>query len=159
MLTSNYVQYVRSSEWENRRANLLLARGSKCEACGFEKRLHLHHLTYARLFKEDDADLLLLCAACHEKVERGKDAGAIPRRGKPDVLRHMTLAFITAPPAPVFSMETRNDIQRAIVQTPRVLERMRTLSRKAFRSFLRSERADDKFKCNALVLWDRLHRA
>jgi len=67
----NYREYIVSEEWYNLKIDLLVLRGCKCEKCGIEKapnKLHLHHLSYDRLFNELGSDLQLLCAKCHMKI-------------------------------------------------------------------------------------------
>lgn len=63
-----YKRYIRSPAWKARRKDLLRARGAICEVCGGSGRLHVHHLTYVRLFDELDSDLSILCDECHMAV-------------------------------------------------------------------------------------------
>lgn len=65
-----YLNYIKSDEWYNLKIDLLEVRGCKCEKCGKKKHptsLHIHHLTYERLYDELPADLMILCALCHAK--------------------------------------------------------------------------------------------
>lgn len=39
--------------------------GGRCHKCGSNKKLHFHHLTYDRLFKELLTDGVTLCSNCH----------------------------------------------------------------------------------------------
>lgn len=42
----------------------------ECEDCGASFRfdqINLHHLTYERLYKEREDDLVAICTQCHEK--------------------------------------------------------------------------------------------
>jgi len=69
-----YNQYIKSEEWYNLKIDLLEKRGCKCEKCGKKRRptsLHIHHLTYERLYDELPTDLMIMCAICHMK-EHGK---------------------------------------------------------------------------------------
>jgi hypothetical protein len=53
----------------------LIAAGFKCELCGYAaehksprksmKEFHLHHRSYGRLGDEENADVQILCIACH----------------------------------------------------------------------------------------------
>jgi hypothetical protein len=76
-----YADYRYTNWWKRRReayiATVADPPGSKqCELCGFATpnragiplRFHVHHITYVRLGEEQDDDLRLLCAACHNLV-------------------------------------------------------------------------------------------
>lgn len=63
-----YPDYIKSDEWRIVRNRILNTRGYKCERCNSRKNLQIHHLTYERLGKEEDNDLIILCQACHELV-------------------------------------------------------------------------------------------
>lgn len=44
---------------------------AQCEECGLRddwRAVNIHHLTYARLGREDLADLAILCAGCHQET-------------------------------------------------------------------------------------------
>lgn len=63
--TMPYQQYLDSPEWkkksrEKRNSN------PQCQLCNFPNKLHVHHRTYERRGQEDDSDLTVLCAECHE---------------------------------------------------------------------------------------------
>lgn len=63
-----YKDYIVSEEWYNLKIDIVQQRGCNCERCGIEKKpnqLHLHHLSYERLFNEQLYDLQLLCPKCH----------------------------------------------------------------------------------------------
>jgi|GEM_PF-6640240 hypothetical protein len=69
-----YHDYLKSKEWRNIRLRLLAERGEVCQRCGKScdrRYLHIHHLTYDRIFKEEPGDLLILCIDCHRK-EHGR---------------------------------------------------------------------------------------
>lgn len=92
--SEDYISYLHSPQWKDKRGALIFKRGGKCEHCGFRRRLQVHHLTYDRLFSEDEADLMVLCSLCHEAVERGKDCFQIPRKGCVIELRARSLAWL-----------------------------------------------------------------
>ncbi len=77
---SKYKQYLLRKQWADMKVDLITLRGAKCERC--EKKtlkLHLHHLSYDRLYNEEPEDLELLCAGCH-----ATDHGIIKfRKSKP----------------------------------------------------------------------------
>ena len=60
-----YRKYLNSDKWKDKRKEILLLRGYKCEKCDSKKKLHVHHLTYDNIFNEKNEDLQLLCAECH----------------------------------------------------------------------------------------------
>lgn len=62
-----YRDYLQTPEWQNKRAEKLNQAHHRCELCYSNKRLHVHHKTYARRGKEDLSDLIVLCANCHAK--------------------------------------------------------------------------------------------
>jgi 5-methylcytosine-specific restriction endonuclease McrA len=64
---TTYQDYIDSDQWRMMRAGLFYLRGEKCERCGAEKNLHIHHKTYDRLYCELLEDLEILCASCHKK--------------------------------------------------------------------------------------------
>jgi hypothetical protein len=76
--TDEYLAYLRSSGWKKRRKAIIASRGHRCERCKqfrFGKgELHLHHLSYARLGRERDGDLLLVCCYCHEAADQERAA-------------------------------------------------------------------------------------
>lgn len=64
----DYHEYIQSKAWIKKRWAVIVRRGFKCESCGSDKELHVHHLTYERLGKEKFSDLQVLCRVCHEGV-------------------------------------------------------------------------------------------
>lgn len=67
-----YLTYIKSEKWKLFSAAIKHERGNKCENCGYNRRLHAHHLTYERLFNELPQDIKILCHDCHEKVHGRK---------------------------------------------------------------------------------------
>lgn len=61
----NYDRYISSVVWKNKSEKIKSKRGNKCQVCGGENELQVHHNTYDRLGNEDDNDLVLLCKSCH----------------------------------------------------------------------------------------------
>lgn len=61
----NYHAYLQSSAWRARRNRRLQMAQWRCEACQGRRDLEVHHLTYARIGREWDQDLRVLCHACH----------------------------------------------------------------------------------------------
>lgn len=67
-----YLDYMRSALWRTRRKRALERAGYRCQVCGATRRLEVHHVTYANLGRERDADLTVLCWWCHRWHEFGK---------------------------------------------------------------------------------------
>lgn len=60
-----YHDYIKSKAWRRRRVKYFKENGNKCVICKSAKEVGLHHLSYARLGKEKDEDLVALCWGCH----------------------------------------------------------------------------------------------
>ena len=61
-----YQAYLCSREWAEKREAIRERAGGKCERCRTLPMDAVHHLTYARKYNEDLADLQAICSACHE---------------------------------------------------------------------------------------------
>ena len=61
--------YYDSEHWEARRQSRLERDGFRCVLCvASAGALHVHHVTYARLFTERLSDLMTVCEECHEII-------------------------------------------------------------------------------------------
>jgi HNH endonuclease len=67
---AKYDRHIRSLKWRNMKQDMLRLRGGRCERCGHQHSLELHHKNYERLGRELIADLELLCKRCHETADR-----------------------------------------------------------------------------------------
>lgn len=63
-----YYDYISSDDWRLKREQCFLHRWKVCQKCWNESNLQVHHWTYQRLFKENMADLFVLCWNCHIKL-------------------------------------------------------------------------------------------
>ena len=63
-----YISYLDSKEWADIKLDIRQNKGNRCEICNSTKKLHVHHKTYKRLFKEEYSDLMLVCEVCHNKI-------------------------------------------------------------------------------------------
>jgi 5-methylcytosine-specific restriction endonuclease McrA len=63
--SSEYLAYMGSNAWACRRRTVVANSGGICADCGSQVRLDVHHLTYARLGREHDSDLVAVCRRCH----------------------------------------------------------------------------------------------
>lgn len=68
-----YSEYLRSDEWRERRKRHLEYAGNRCQLCNSDRQpLHVHHRTYERRGFERSADLVVLCADCHEAFHKSR---------------------------------------------------------------------------------------
>jgi hypothetical protein len=67
---SKYNAHVRSTKWRNMKADMKRLRGDRCERCGYQHGLELHHKNYERVGRELTSDLELLCKRSHEEADR-----------------------------------------------------------------------------------------
>lgn len=66
-MTPKYLQYLASPAWARKRRLVFIRDRGICQACMYGRAEHVHHLTYARIFREDLEDLISLCDYCHRK--------------------------------------------------------------------------------------------
>lgn len=70
---ATYEKYVKLDCWALRRLDYL-RKHDHCEGCGRKKSdeivLQVHHLTYERLGREEDRDLLAVCDECHRTFHK-----------------------------------------------------------------------------------------
>lgn len=72
-MSREYEQYLRSSEWQQKRSQRLKIDNFRCQKCGSPIDVQVHHLNYNSIFNEDVyRDLITLCKKCHQKVEQDK---------------------------------------------------------------------------------------
>lgn len=83
-MNREYERYLQSEAWREKRIQRLAIAKNRCAACTNHKAVHVHHLTYARIFNEDMADLLPLCEEHHWDAEELIKHGDLTRKG--DVL-------------------------------------------------------------------------
>ena len=110
-----YDAYLTSGTWRARRrawyAAWLTLHGTppKCLVCERVWRLrsgHLHHLTYARIGREDDADLAPLCATDHRQLHQVLDHSAGWRRVSRREASLAIIAHLRRPAAPASGFTT-----------------------------------------------------
>ena len=80
MTKSKYKEYLGSKHWQVRRKAFLHIFPA-CNRCDmprwlaellYDQDLHVHHVSYVNLGKEDDDDLEALCRRCHEIETHGR---------------------------------------------------------------------------------------
>ena len=72
-MNEDYIEYLKSQDWRDRRKELLEEANFICCECG-EKATVLHHLKYDNLgFEILDNDVIALCKECHKEIHMEKD--------------------------------------------------------------------------------------
>lgn len=71
-LRGYYKEYLQSDAWKAKRKAVLIRDGLRCVLCGHEKNLHVHHVTYDRIYDEDLEDLITVCHVCHSGLHGKK---------------------------------------------------------------------------------------
>ena len=75
MHKSEYVDYLKSDDWRERRKELMEEAEKLCSKCG-EKATQLHHLNYDNLGEEElDEDVIAVCKDCHDEIHGKGDYG------------------------------------------------------------------------------------
>jgi 5-methylcytosine-specific restriction endonuclease McrA len=72
MAMNEYVEYMKSPEWREKRKELLTNADYICEECG-EVASHVHHDNYDSLGEEEEGDVKILCRECHLWGEHGDE--------------------------------------------------------------------------------------
>lgn len=63
-----YESYLKTPQWQERRAKVLRRAGYVCEACLEKKATETHHTTYRHLGNEPLFELRAVCRECHESI-------------------------------------------------------------------------------------------
>jgi len=90
----DYDEYLMSAEWQVLRRRIMARDGFSCRICGKEEKLAVHHLTYDRLGREKDEDLITLCGGddgCHRAIhydDNGKRRKGWKKYNPPPILPH-----------------------------------------------------------------------
>lgn len=62
-----YDNYLQSYEWKRKHKYIMNKYGYRCILC-FKPAVNVHHLTYDRVYLEDERDLIAVCKECHEFI-------------------------------------------------------------------------------------------
>jgi len=62
-----YDKYLQTRHWRTKVREALDRADHRCQLCGSEDRLCVHHNTYERLGCERPSDLIVLCQDCHAR--------------------------------------------------------------------------------------------
>ena|SRR6266542_2090390 len=60
--------YLGTEQWQCRRREAIQRGKFRCANCYKERRLQIHHLSYAHLGDEQPSDIVALCRSCHERI-------------------------------------------------------------------------------------------
>ncbi len=178
-MTEEYAEYLNSDDWKAKRLKRLAISKFRCCACGSSNAMHVHHLTYQRIFNENMDDLLPLCSDHHKVAERLVKKGLLNRNGEVLFLATETIRLIlkhqdyhkpdrsavTSKPFKGDSdinIETRNPMQEKLISDQRFLDAIK-LSRKAFKKKIQKTFSKYsnfcKISANCFTLYDRLKRS
>ena len=61
----DYYAYINGDEWKDKSEQWKVKANRTCTLCSSTEVLQSHHLTYCRLTKEHDNDILVVCKNCH----------------------------------------------------------------------------------------------
>lgn len=164
-MNQEYQDYLDSEAWKFRRLKRISIAGGRCEACGSARKLHVHHLTYERIFNEEMADLLVLCEEHHAQAERLIADGAISRKGNTTHIAVRTVLLI-ARSNPKDGKNNRKGERRRgdlvrmdMLKDPRFVDALRNSSRKEFkrtcRGIFSGMRNFQSLMTHALILFSR----
>lgn len=67
-LRESYKEYLVSDAWREKRKQVLIRDKLRCQLCGNDKNLQVHHVTYDRIYNEELDDLITVCNNCHKTV-------------------------------------------------------------------------------------------
>lgn len=68
---SPYHDQLEMPQWKSYREFILAVRGRKCEICGNEKNLNIHHVKYINnrfAWEYLPSDVLVVCESCHRNI-------------------------------------------------------------------------------------------
>jgi len=177
LMNDEYAAYLKSEAWAKKRAERLAISKYRCAACPDGNAIHVHHLTYVRIFNEDMADLLPLCSKHHDTAERLVKLGRLPRNENVLFLASETVRLILESEknlklpkrAPLTKTErqnrqkckvihgvpVRNLTQERLMQDEWFRDRLANFQRSAFKNEVkhRYERSG-KVVANALTIYD-----
>ena len=70
-MNDEYLEYLKSTDWKERRRELMEEANNVCSLCG-ATATQLHHINYDNLGEEElEVDVIALCNDCH-KEKHGK---------------------------------------------------------------------------------------
>ncbi|WP_029327690.1 HNH endonuclease [Bacteroides sp. 14(A)] len=70
---SQYYDQLEMPQWKSYREFIFTVRGRKCEICGNEKKLNIHHVKYINnrfAWEYLPSDVLVVCESCHRNIHK-----------------------------------------------------------------------------------------
>ena len=67
-MSPKYRAYLLSPKWYKLREQVKKRDKNRCRVCKTTKNLHVHHLTYKRIYNEELKDLITLCSYHHRLI-------------------------------------------------------------------------------------------
>lgn len=86
-----YADCLLTDEWKEKAQKRIEIDRGRCQMCGTTENIHVHHLTYRNIFRENVyTDLVCLCEKHHKAVHRMMNRVNNPmgRRGWKDTLSY-----------------------------------------------------------------------
>ena len=81
MHKSEYIEYLKSDEWREKRKILMEQCDWTCSKCG-KKATQLHHLNYNNIGNEElNTDVVPLCKDCHDEIHGKGEYGYGEHKG------------------------------------------------------------------------------
>lgn len=171
-MDAKYEAYLLSPEWKAKREQRLTISNHSCSACTASRNVHVHHLTYERIFNENMEDLLPLCEEHHNRIELLIRSGEMSRKGHPLFLASETIRLLMQQGTirrngPAIepsgqSIVARNPYQQGLLKDCVFVVALKSMSRKQFRNWFRKKYGKTSRICtlsaNAFALYDRYHR-
>ena len=67
---TRYERYLKSKQWQKKRYAVIMRDDKCCRWCGISVGFkgNVHHIHYRNIFREELADLILLCPNCHTEA-------------------------------------------------------------------------------------------
>lgn len=72
-----YDAYLKSPEWQARRAKVMGRANGLCEGCLERKATQVHHQTYEHIFEEFMFELVAVCDECHARLHPEKEGDGV----------------------------------------------------------------------------------
>src|SRR5262245_58079307 len=69
---AEYTSLLQDDQWAMFRNKIILLDEHKCQNCGFEHELQVHHIVYGygmKPWEYEDENMITLCTRCHNDVE------------------------------------------------------------------------------------------
>lgn len=71
----SYQDYLESYLWKNKRDWIIQLANFKCQNCGSNKGLVVHHINYNSVGNESIEDVEVLCKKCHSEKHKEDENG------------------------------------------------------------------------------------